>query len=233
MFTNSWREFTPGLWGFSAEPKFGLGATGWLLVREDGNVAFEACPYYKPDALEKIRELGGIRVLAASHPHGYGALWQLQREFDPILTIHKGDIPYSKAFRVNWPADDLHEVAPGLTLHHVGGHYEGHSVLYDEAHAALFCGDSLKIEQGADGRPTAISCHKAYHYEIPLTRGELARYCEVFAALPFTTALTPFEYAPGVTRELALELFALQMAGPPHTKPVALGILKKSSDKAA
>ena len=233
LVTNSWREYAPGLWGFSASPKFGLGATGWLLVREDGNVAFEACPYYQPDALAKIEELGGIRVLAASHPHGYGALWQLQREFDPILTIHKGDIPYSKAFRVNWPADDLHEIAPGLTLHHVGGHYEGHSVLFDEDHAALFCGDSLKIELDEAEQPVAISCHKAYHYEIPLSRGELAKYVDVFKELPFTTALTPFEYARGVTRELALELFALQMAGPPHTKPVELAVLRASAEKAA
>lgn len=222
-FINSWAEVAPGLWGFSASPKFGLGATGWLLQREDGNVAFEGCPYYQPDAIAKIAELGGIRVLAASHPHGYGALWQLQREFDPIVTIHRGDIPYSKAFRVNCPADDLHEVAPGLTMHHVGGHYEGHAVLYDASRRALFCGDSLKIEFAADGAtPVAISCHKAFHYEIPLTRDELAKYARVFAALPFQTALTPFEYAPGVTRELALTLFAQLMAGRPHTHPVPL-----------
>lgn len=231
--SNTWREVAPGLWGFSATPKFGLGATGWLLVRPDGNVAFEGCPYYQPDALAKIAQLGGIRVLAASHPHGYGALWQLQREFAPVLTIHRGDIPYSKAFRVTWPADDVHEIAPGLTLHHVGGHYEGHAVLYDEAHRALFCGDTLKIELDADEHATAISCHKAYHYEIPLSRAELARYSEVFAALPFTTALTPFEYAPGVTRELALELFARQMEGRPDTRPVALSVLGHGAGRAA
>jgi len=227
MFTNHWKEVEPGLWGFWAEPKLGLGSTGWLIQREDGNIAFEGCPYYQPDAIDKIHELGGISVLAASHPHGYGALWQLQREFDPVLTIHKGDIPYSKAFRVNCPADDVHEIAPGLTLHHVGGHYEGHSVLYDERRRALFCGDSLKIEFDADGvTPVAISCHKAFHYKIPLTRGELAKYVEVFSALPFRTALTPFEYAPGVTRELALKLFAQHIAGRPHTQPVSLDILQ-------
>lgn len=228
MFTNHWAEVEPGLWGFWATPKFGLGATGWLLQRDDGNVAFEGCPYYQPDALAKIRELGGIRVLAASHPHGYGALWQLQREFDPVLTIHRGDIPYSKAFHVNCPADDLHEIAPGLTLHHVGGHYEGHAVMYDATRRVLFCGDSLKIEFDTDGHtPIAISSHKAFHYKIPLTRDELAKYARVFAALPFQTALTPFEYAPGVTRELALALFAQLIAGQPHTAPVLLADLQR------
>ena len=232
-FENHWQEMMPGLWGFWATPKFGLGATGWLIVRDDGNVAFEACPYYQPDAIAKIRELGGINVLAASHPHGYGALWQLQREFEPTLTVHKDDIRYTKAFRVTWPADDEHELAPGLTLHHVGGHYEGHSVLWDEAHAALFCGDSLKIELAHDGSPVAISCHKAFHYEIPLSHGELRHYREIFATLPFTTALTPFEFAPGVTRELALDLFDRQMQGVPDTQPVRLEVLRGARPEAA
>ncbi|MEM1343754.1 MAG: MBL fold metallo-hydrolase [Pseudomonadota bacterium] len=231
-FTNTWREYAPGLWGFSASPKFGLGATGWLMVREDGNVLFESCPWYKPDALAKIRELGGVRVLAASHPHGYGALWQIQREFDPIVTIHKADIPYSKAFKVNWPADDIHEIAPGLTLYHVGGHYEGHSVLHDATNRRLFVGDSLKIEQDSAGRSTAISCHKAYHYEIPLSHGELARYVEVFRTLPFDTALTPFEYAPDVGREVAVELFLQQMRAQPHTAPVRLEVLRARQEAA-
>ncbi|MGF1552183.1 MAG: MBL fold metallo-hydrolase [Paracoccaceae bacterium] len=227
-FTSHWRQLAPDLWAFSATPKFGLGANGWLMIRDDGNVLFESCPYYQPDAIEKIRELGGVRVLASSHPHGYGALWQIQREFEPILTIHKADIPYSKAFRVTWPADDIHEIAPGLTLHHVGGHYEGHSVLHDTHHRRLFVGDSLKIEQDEHENSVAISCHKAYHYEIPLSQGELARYVEVFRQLPFDTALTPFEYAPGVTRELSIELFLSQMRRPPHTKPVRVEVLREA-----
>ena len=232
-FTNAWREVAPGLWGFTASPKFGLGATGWLMQREDGNVAFEACPWYQDDALDKIRELGGIRVLASSHPHGYGALWQLQRAFDPVLTIHKADIPYSKAFKVNWPADDVHEIAPGLTMHHVGGHYEGHAVLHDAPNRRLFVGDCLKIEQDEQERSLAISCHKAFHYEIPLSHGELARYVEVFRQLPFDTALTPFEFAPGVTRELSVELFLRQMRAQPHTQPVSLDVLREAVAEAA
>ncbi len=235
-FETDWAEVAPGLWGFTARPKFGLGATGWLMVRPasaGGNVMFESCPWYSAPALAQIRALGGIAVLAASHPHGYGALWQLQREFDPVLTVHRADIPYTKAFRVTWPADDVHEIAPGLTLHHIGGHYEGHAVLHDAEARRLFVGDALKIELAADGRPVAISCHKAYHYEIPLSHAELARYVEVFRALPFDTALTPFEHAPGVTRELALELFLSQMRARPHTAPVRLELLAEAARRAA
>ena len=232
-FTTHWREVAPDLWAFWCTPKFGLGATGWLMIRDDGNVMFESCPWYSADALARIRALGGVAVLASSHPHGYGALWQVQREFEPVLTVHRADISYTKAFRVTWPADDVHELAPGLTLHHVGGHYEGHSVLHDALNRRLFVGDALKIEQEADGTSTAISCHKAFHYEIPLSHGELAKYVEVFRTLPFDTALTPFEYAPGVTRELSLELFLSQMRAKPHTAPVRLEVLAEAARREA
>ncbi len=220
--TTHWEEVLPGLWGFSCHPKFGLGATGWLLVRPDGNVGFEGTPWYTDAALQQIESLGGVRVLAASHPHGYGALWQLQDAFEPILVIHREDLKYTKAFRVTWPADDCHELAPGLTLHHTGGHYEGHSVLYDADRRALFCGDALKIDFHPNGRPRAISCHKGYHYEIPLSHAELRRYREVFAELPFERAFTPFEYAEGVTRRHAIALYDLLLAGQPHTTAVEL-----------
>ncbi len=232
-FTNAWAEVAPDLWGFTASPRFGLAGTGWLMIRPEGNVAFEACPWYSDAALDRIRRLGGIAVLASSHPHGYGALWQLQREFNPVLTVHRADLPYTKAFRVTWPADDLHELAPGLTLHHVGGHYEGQSVLHDVANRRLFCGDCLKVELAVDGTPAAISCHKAFHYQIPLSHGELARYVEVFRRLDFDTVLTPFEHAPGVTRALALELFLSQMRARPHTAPVHLEVLAAQARREA
>ena len=239
--TTHWRELVPSkLWGFSCTPKFGLGATGWLLLHERGNVAFEAAPRYSPEALEKIRELGGIEVLSTSHPHGYGGLWQLQAAFDPVLPLQKEDVKYTKAFMVNRPYDDTHEIYPGLTLHHTGGHYEGHSVLFWDELAACFCGDALKIDfhgegtpggPAADGstrvgQPTAISCHKGFHYQIPLSPDELRRYRDVFSRLPFTTALTPFEYAPGVTREHAVSLYELLLEGHPHTTPVPIGYLE-------
>ncbi len=223
MLTTHWREFIPGLWGFWCTPKFGLGATGWLIVRTDGNVAFEGAPFYTEEAFRQIEFLGGIHTLSASHPHGYGALWQLQERFDPILVIHREDIRYTKAFRVTWPADHEHELATGLTLHHVGGHYEGQCVLFDEDHEALFVGDSLKFDDfDDDGNVHALSCHKGFHYQIPLSLDELRKYRRVFEQLPFKRALTPFEFAPNVGRDDALALFDRLLASRPTTRSYAM-----------
>ncbi len=72
-----------------------------------------------------ISELGGIRILAASHPHGYGALYQLQEHFGPELLIQKEDLEWTKAMRVTLPYDEVFEIRPGLTLYHTGGPLRG------------------------------------------------------------------------------------------------------------
>lgn len=218
----SWYEALPGVLGFHCTPSFGLGGTGWLLRRSEGNVAFEGAPWYSRQALEHLASLGGIQVLSASHPHGFGALWQLQERFDPLLVLHRDAVPYTKAFQVRWPVDDEHELAPGLTLHCVGGHYEGQCVMYDARTRSLFCGDVLKVELDARGRPVALSSHKGFHAAIPLSHDELHRYRAVLEWLPFENVFTPFEFARGVTRAHALALFDRLLAGMPHTRPIPM-----------
>ncbi|NJC34685.1 glyoxylase-like metal-dependent hydrolase (beta-lactamase superfamily II) [Sphingomonas jejuensis] len=199
------REVAPGLWAFTTRPALGLAGTGWLIVRDSGNIAFEAAPYYSAAMIAQIDALGGIAILSASHAHGYGALFQLQRHFDPaVVAIHRDDLKMTKAFRVTAPFDDMLELAPGYTLHHVGGHYEGQACLHDALGGRLFCGDMFKIDQHPDGRSHAISSHKAFHKDIPLTHAELRRYRDVIAPLSFDAVLTPFEYAPDIGRDTAL-----------------------------
>ena len=219
------REVIPGVWEFWSTPRFGLDSHGWLLLQPDGNVAFEAAPFYDPASLEAIADLGGIRVLAASHPHGYGALWQLQQRFAPELLIQREDLQWTKAFRVTHPWDERHEIRPGLVLHHTGGHYEGHAVLHDAARGAVFVGDALKLELDPDGRALGLSCHKAYHKQIPLSPDEARRYRRVFEALDFDSVFTPFEYATGVPKRAVLELLDRMIDGPASTRPVAIPAL--------
>ncbi|WP_425228411.1 hypothetical protein [Sphingomonas sp.] len=219
----TWRQVAEDLWAFTTTPALGLAGTGWLIVRPGGNIAFEAAPYYSDAMLAQIEALGGIRFLAASHCHGYGALFQLQRTFSPErVAIHKDDLRLTKAFRVTAPFDDVLALAPGCTLHHVGGHYEGQACLHDEPGRRLFCGDMFKVDQDEGGRATAISSHKAFHKDIPLTHGELRRYRAVIAPLAFDAVLTPFEFAPEIGRPVALAVLDEALTRPPGVKRVLL-----------
>lgn len=223
MYTGEAREVAAGLWAFTTTPALGLAGTGWLIIRDGGNIAFEAAPYYSPAMLAQITTLGGIAILAASHPHGYGALWQLQRAFaPPLVAIHQEDLQLTKAFRVTLPYDEPTVLAPGYTLHPVGGHYAGQSALHDALGRRLFVGDMVKIDQDAAGRATAISSHKAFHKDIPLTHRELRRYRDTVAPLDFDAVLTPFEYAPDVGRTQVLTALDDGLARPPGVHRLAL-----------
>ncbi|WP_375419700.1 hypothetical protein [uncultured Sphingomonas sp.] len=221
--TGEARQVAQDLWAFTTTPALGLAGTGWLIVRDGGNIAFEAAPYHSDAMLAQIEALGGIAFLAASHVHGYGALFQLQRHFDPAtVAIQKEDLRLTKAFRVTAPYDDTYELAPGYTLHQVGGHYEGQACLHDAPSHRLFCGDMFKIDQDATGRSTAISSHKAFHKDIPLTHAELRRYRDTIAPLSFDAVLTPFEYAPEVDRAVALAALDDGLARAPGVKRLPL-----------
>ena len=173
-----WGEVEPGVWRFWNDPVDGIGSSGYLLQTAGGNLAFEGCAVYSTAALDTIARLGGVQVLAASHPHSYGAIWQLQDRFNPELALHPGDLNWSAALCVNWPFDEQLEPLPGLELHLTAGHFDGHTVLFDRARKILFCGDCLKFELDRldPRRATTISAHKAFVRGIPLTPNELRRY---------------------------------------------------------
>ncbi len=223
----SWRTLPRDLVAFSTRPGFGLNGTGWLLLHPQGNVAFEAAPYYTPAMLDEIERLGGIRILAASHVHGYGALWQLQQAFDPeIVAIQREDLWLTKAFRVTWPYDEQLALPTGQTLRQVGGHYQGQAVLHDPARRMLFCGDAFKVDQDAAGASRAVSTHKAFHKAIPLTPDELRRYRAVIAPLDFDTICTPFEHAPGIDTAMAVAVLEDGMVAPPAVRAIPIETLR-------
>jgi hypothetical protein len=216
------------VWRFWNDPVSGIGSSAYVLQTPNGNMSFEGCPVFSEAALDHIETLGGLAVMSASHPHSYGALWQLQDRFDPELALHPGDLAWSAALQVSWPFDDRLEPLPGLELHLTAGHFDGHTALFDRARGILFCGDALKFELSpADPRlATTISAHKAFVRGIPLTPRELRRYRDVFEPLPFTQTWTPFEQVRNSGRAEALALIDTMLAARPHAAPVALAQLR-------
>jgi hypothetical protein len=122
--------------------------------------------------------------------------------------------------RVGWPWDDRLELAPGITLLHTGGHFDGHAVLYHAPLRAVFAGDALKYHYGH--QPYGISCHKGFNRQIPLSHGEIRRYRDVIGSLDFGQVFTSFEHAPDVTTADVLHLFDTRLAEPPSCAPLPL-----------
>ena len=221
--TTGWHEDKNGVLIFRSEPTLGIGPNGYLLALPGGNLLFENPPWYSEAALAEIAARGGVRWLAASHPHAYGGLWQVQERFQPeIVAIQRDDLPWTNAFQANYPYDEFLELAPGVELHHTGGHFDGHAVLYLRDRQTLFAGDMVKFHLAET--PPGISTHKGFNRRIPLSHAEIRRYQEVVESLDFDETYTTFEHAPkGVgTREAVLNLFQAQLRGAPFFGPVPL-----------
>jgi hypothetical protein len=80
----------------------------------------------------------------------------------------------------------------------------------------------FKVDQDAEGRSRALSSHKAFHKDIPLTHGEIRRYRDAIAPLAFDALLTPFEYAPEIGRDIAVAALEEGLARPPGVKRIKL-----------
>ncbi|MFF0905560.1 UNVERIFIED_CONTAM: hypothetical protein RF653_17965 [Kocuria sp. CPCC 205316] len=230
LVSTSWREAVPGVTEFYSDPDIGLGSRGWVLETDSGLLGFEATGWYSRESLAELRRRGGFSALASSHVHGFGALWQLQDELDPpVLAIGVEDLPWTKAFRVTYPSDETLLLAKDITLHRTGGHFPGHSVLHDAGRGLLFCGDSLKIDLNPDGSARALSAHKAFHAQIPLSRGELNHMREIVGALSFDTVFSPFEFASGVTTAHVVALIDHMLSRPPSASPVPMDELRPAT----
>ncbi len=215
-----WHEAARDVIVFSTTPQLGIGPVSYLIGQDQGNILFEGTAWYSDDALGYIASLGGVRWIAASHPHTYGGLWRVQERFEPELAIQVQDLPWTNAMRVTWPWDDRLELAPGLELLHTGGHFPGHAVLWDRNRHTLFAGDALKFHYEND-QLTGISCHKAFNRQVPLSHAELRRYQKVLGQLNFDHVFTSFEDAP-VDRDAVVRLFDVRLAGRPSAEPLSI-----------
>lgn len=215
-----WEGTDKGIFAFRNTPSIGIGPRGYLILHPEGNIAFEATGFYSDAALDFIEACGGIRFLSASHPHAYGAFWQLQHRFHPEVIVHIDDLQWTSSFQVTHPMDDLLELSSGCTLYHTGGHFDGHTVLHLKARRILFAGDALKFH--LNETPVGISCHKAFNRRIPLSLAEIRKYAAVLGSLDFNETYTTFENSSQANCAAALHLFERQLSNGPFFGSVPL-----------
>lgn len=137
-------EVEPGLLGVTVEPEVGIGQRALLVQTDAGNLLWDPTGYLDESFIADVAAVGGVAVIAASHPHMFGVQVEWSRAFGdaPIYVV---DADRSWLQRDNpvvrgW-ADEV-EVLPGVTLYRIGGHFPGSA-------AAVFT--------GADGKQVVLS----------------------------------------------------------------------------
>ncbi len=77
------RPLEPDLFGIGTAPSLGIGQRA-LLIRGDGNVLWVCAGYLDQEAIDQVRELGGLAAISASHPHFYGCVVEWSQAFGGV-----------------------------------------------------------------------------------------------------------------------------------------------------
>lgn len=154
-------ELDDGLLGIGISERFAIPQRALLLRTDAGNILWDCVSVVTREAVDEITQLGGIDLIAISHPHFYSAMVEWSTAFDraPIL-LHAADRAW-----INRPADQIEiwsgddrNISPTLRLIHTPGHFPGSAVLHWSGapgnRSVLLAGDSLHV--AADRRHVTV-----------------------------------------------------------------------------
>jgi hypothetical protein len=174
---NEIREEEPDLVGIGTKPHFAIGQRALLVRTPGGNVLWDSTSLIDDDTIAAVRSLGGIAVIAISHPHFYSSMVEWSHAFDAPILLHAADRQWVARLdpAIEFWEDETRPLHDGITLIRCGGHFEGGTALHWPAGAggagALLVGDILMVCQ--DRRH--VSFMRSYPNLIPLPLSSVRR----------------------------------------------------------
>jgi len=180
-------ELEPDLFGITVGPKVGIGQQTHLVRTRAGNLLWDPVGYLDEGAVSRVRELGEVTAIAASHPHMFGVQVEWSKALGGVPVL----VSESDAEWVQRPDAAIRtwsgrcEVAPGLTLHQVGGHFPGSSVVHWTAGAngkgVLLVSDTIH----ANPDRATVTFLRSYPNRIPLSPAVVLRITRAVNELRF------------------------------------------------
>lgn len=176
-----------GLVGIATEPSFAIGQRALLVRSPQGNMLWDCITVIDDATVDAVRNLGGVRAIAISHPHYYSSMVEWSQAFDAPVFLHAADRGWVMRPDpcVDFWSGETKTLWDGMTLIRAGGHFDGGTVLHWPAGAdgggALLSGDLLQVAQ--DRR--WVSFMYSYPNYIPLPATEIDR---------IVAAVEPFEF---------------------------------------
>jgi len=150
---NMWRQHGPGVLSLQTQPRFAIGQRAFLISTPSGNILWDCVACLDPATITLIQRLGGICVIAISHPHYYTTMQDWAAAFDATLYLHADDREWVMRDSPHielWQGDSL-AIAPDITLVRLGGHFAGGTVLHwSVGSGVVFAGDILQVSPGSD-----------------------------------------------------------------------------------
>jgi hypothetical protein len=180
-------ELEADLFGITVEPKVGIGQQTHLIRTAAGNLLWDPVGYVDDEAVYGVRELGDVLAIAASHPHMFGVQveWSKALGGVPVL-VSEADAEWVQrpdpAIKT-WSG--THELTAGVTLHQIGGHFPGSSVVHWTAGAGgkgvLLVSDTIH----ANPDRTSVTFMRSYPNRIPMSPAVVGRITRAVTQLAF------------------------------------------------
>ena len=173
--------------GIGTRPSFAIGQRALLVRSPAGNLLWDCITLLDDATAASVRELGGVRAIAISHPHYYSSMVEWSRCFNAPIYLHAADRHWVMRpdDAIQFWSEDIKALWDGMTLIRAGGHFEGGAVLHlpagAEGKGALLAGDILQVAQ--DRR--WVSFMYSYPNYIPLPPSEVDR---------IVAAVDPFDF---------------------------------------
>ena len=203
-------ELEHSLLGITVEPTVGIGQQAHLVVTPAGNLLWDPTGYLDDNAVSGVLSRGEVVAIAASHPHMFGAQVEWSRALGdvPVLVSEPdmGWIGRPDPLIQSWRG--RHEIATGLTLHQLGGHFPGSAIVHWEAGArgrgVLLVSDTIHVNPDR----ATVTFMRSYPNRIPLSATVALRLAEAIEPLTYERIYDNFGHtinsdAPAAVRRSA------------------------------
>lgn len=121
-----------GLYSITTKQDFGIGQTAYLVQNQGFNLLWDCITYLDEATRAEVRRCGGLHAIALSHPHYYSAQVEWAEAFDVPIYIHEDDQQWvvQPSRRIQFWSGETLQLADGLKLYRLGGHFRGGTVLH-------------------------------------------------------------------------------------------------------
>ncbi|WP_223690617.1 hydrolase [Leifsonia poae] len=177
-------ELEPELFALRSEPRVGIGQQSLLLRTPAGNLLWDPTGFVDEVAVAAVRELGGVAVIATSHPHMFGAQtsWSRLLGGPPVLVAEadRSWVQRDDPSVATWSGE--RQILPGVTLRTVGGHFPGSAIVHWERDGGVvLAGDT--VFPGPSGE--WVTFMRSYPNDIPLSGAVVRRVADRLCERPF------------------------------------------------
>jgi hypothetical protein len=184
---NAWRFLETDLFEIHTHPQFGIGQRALLLRTPEGNILWDCIALLDAATEALIRALGGLRAIAISHPHYYTCMQDWAHAFDCPIHLHAADagwVARADPMIRHWDGEIL-EIAQGVTLLRLGGHFPGGTVLHwangADGRGAILSGDIVQVAADL----SRVSFLWSYPNMMPLSGATVRRIADTLAPWRF------------------------------------------------